>query len=101
MVMRGATRPEAQAAAVTSVVTRHGRSLVFHLCSLRGITEGGFGGARETMMFGGASIWFSFLIASSRPFRLILRVITCRTNGGMCNVPSQAPSLVVVRKMGR
>ena len=92
MVMRGATRPEAQAAAVTSVVTRHGRSLVFRLCSLRGMIEGGFGGARETMTFGGASSWFSFLIVSSRPFRLMLRVITRRTNGGLWNVPSQAPS---------
>ena len=31
MVMRGETRPEAQAAAVRSEKTRHGRSVVFQL----------------------------------------------------------------------
>ena len=31
IVITGATKPEAQAAAVISEVTRHGKSLVFHL----------------------------------------------------------------------
>lgn len=36
IVISGETRPEAHAAAVTSEVTRHGRSLVFHCDSCDG-----------------------------------------------------------------
>jgi len=43
IVISGATRPEAQAAAVKSDVIRHGRSLIFHFCGLKGRTVEGFG----------------------------------------------------------
>ena len=46
MVIRGATRPEAQAAEVTSDVIRHGRSLVFHLGSWKEAIEGLVGSFR-------------------------------------------------------
>ena len=78
MVMRGATEPEAQAAAVTSEVIRHGRSFVFHSCSWKGMMEGGLLCGRDTMTLGEASNWDSSLIASSRPLRGILRVIIWR-----------------------
>ena len=78
MVMRGATEPEAQAAAVTSEAIRHGRFFVFHFCSWKGMMEGGLLWARGTMTLGEASNWDSSLIASSRPLRGILRVIICR-----------------------
>ena len=57
IVIRGATRPEAQAAAVMSDASRQGRSAVFHLRSDFGIgrrgafglgTEKGLGSGRET-----------------------------------------------------
>ena len=40
MVTRGATRPDAQAAEVTSEAMRQGSSLVFHFVSLREVIEG-------------------------------------------------------------
>ena len=52
MVIKGATRPEAQAAAVTSEATRHGRFFVFNSRSLKGMIEEGFEGARGTMTLG-------------------------------------------------
>ena len=78
MVMRGATEPDAQAAAVTSEVIRHGRSFVFHSCSWKGMMEEGLLCGRGTMTLGEASNWDSSLIASSRPLRGILRVIIWR-----------------------
>ena len=78
MVITGATEPDAQAAAVTSEAIRHGRSLVFHSCSWKGMTEGGLLCGRGTMTLGEASNWDSSLIASSRPLRGIVRVIICR-----------------------
>ncbi len=40
MVIRGATRPDAHAADIMSVVIRQGRSLIFHLTSLGGVVRG-------------------------------------------------------------
>ena len=78
MVMRGATEPDAQAAAVTSEVIRHGRSFVFHFCSWKGMMEGGgLLCGRETMTLGEASNWDFSLMASSRLVRGMLRVIIC------------------------
>ena len=78
MVIRGATQPEAQAAAVTSEAIRHGRSFVFHSCSWKGMMEGGLLCGRDTTTLGEALNWGSSLIASSRPLRGILRVIIWR-----------------------
>lgn len=48
IVIRGATRPEAQAAAVMSEVIRQGRSAVFHLRpEVGGGVKGGFGVGAE------------------------------------------------------
>ena len=77
MVMSGATEPDAQAAAVTSEVIRHGRSFVFHCCSWKGMMEGGLLCGRETMTLGEASNWDFSLMASSRLVRGMLRVIIC------------------------
>lgn len=41
IVISGATRPEAQAAAVRSEVTRHGKFLVFHFWGLNGTMDEG------------------------------------------------------------
>ena len=54
MVMRGETRPEAQAAAVKSEKMRHDRLLVFHSRDLRESIVFGAWDGRGIMMFGEA-----------------------------------------------
>ena len=51
IVIRGATRPDAQAAAVISEVTLHGKPLVFHPVLFGGRTRVGFGGGWGRMIF--------------------------------------------------
>lgn len=76
IVISGATRPEAQAAAVTSDVIRHGRFVVVHVCGLKGRTWEDFEGARGRTTFGARSRALS-VIAPLRPLGSRLRVIIC------------------------
>ena len=55
IVMSGATRPEAQAAAVTSEVIRHGKIFVFHSEPFKARIEVDFAEARGKMTFRGCS----------------------------------------------
>ena len=89
MLMRGATRLEAQTAAVMSEVIRHGRSFVFHFCSFKGLTEGGFGSGLGTMTVGEESNWDFSRIASSRPLRGMFLVIVCKLLFTLRSSPSQ------------
>ena len=77
IVISGATRPEAQAAAVTSEVTLHGRFFVFHSEVVAGgrPKEGFVGAWVKSCCSSGLSV-----IAPSRPLRSSSRVITC----GVC-----------------
>lgn len=77
IVIRGETRPEAQAAAVMSDVTRHGKCFVFQAWLLRGRTVVGFEDWGR-MTFGGGSNWALFLMDSWRPLPSKLRVITSK-----------------------
>lgn len=79
IVIKGVTRPEAQVAAVKSVVMRQGRWSVFQLWVGRGFAAIGAGcGGLARMMFGGAV--FS-PIGLARPFPSNSRVILCNTPG--------------------
>lgn len=74
MVMRGETRPEAQAAAVKSEVTRHGKFFVFQLSDLSGSSAVGAAGGRGWMTVGGAGLPS---MDPARSLRSNSRVIIC------------------------
>ena len=74
MVMRGETRPDAQAAAVKSEVTRHGKMVVFQTWDLRGSAAVGAGGGRGRMTFDEAGLSPT---DPARPLPFNSRVIFC------------------------
>ncbi len=79
IVISGATRPEAQAAAVTSDAIRHGRFSALQFCGLEGRTWEDFEGVRRRTTFGECSRALS-AIAPLRPLGSRLRVITCNAH---------------------
>ena len=60
IVMSGATRPDAHAAAVRSEVILHGNCFVFHVLSFKDRIVVGSGGACGSMTFRGCSRALSF-----------------------------------------
>ncbi len=87
IVIKGETRPEAQAAAVMSDMTRHGKFSVLQLAVLRERDVVGFEADRGRMTFGGGSYWGWSLIDPWRPLPSRLRVITCKRPVRPCYAP--------------
>ena len=79
IVISGATRPEAQAAAVMSEVILHGKFLALYFEPYKGRIEVDLEGAFERMTFGVCSKVF-LLTAGSRPLPLRFRVMTCKVS---------------------
>ena len=77
IVISGATKPEAQAAAVMSEVTLHGRFLALYFEPYKGRIE--VEGAFERMTFGGCSKVL-LLTTGSRPLPSRFRVMTCEVS---------------------